>query len=463
MIKQKFQPYIFYSILLAIVLCSSLSYLNITFTILLFGLVIIAPIVVDDTKTISIYIFSACFMACFGEWEFLTALNVSLFVLEIKKLIIAIKHNQNKNDIITILLTWLGLLAILTIYSLLYNHFKIHRMAMFIDFIQCTLACYLVRKSINVKTVVFALFAGIILSVGISSLFCLADIKNQFIAGYLDNRFGAFFNNVNTLSVYCTLCASCFIVLLLTKRLNFKYYFYFPFIITSFGLLTMSKAFMLMSVLLYSSWFILSFIKSNNKKMFGLYLIILIIAGILIAFVAQDYIKTMLERFSNTGHSSTINNVTTGRADIWEKYFDRWIKSPVTFLFGNGYTAPKIDTNQYEHSIYMAFLYQFGIIGTIAIISTLVWTLRKNAKLQRNIACYIPLGIFLINGLVSNLSGVLCSCLIWFMAFYFITMDTAPSINHQIIKKTEDHTNNVPTQTTNSNKNNSTPNSNLNT
>ncbi len=456
MIKSKIQPYIFYTVLLALVLCASLAHLNITFTILLFGLVILSPIVFDDTKTISIYLFSACFMRCFGEWEFLTALNISLLVLEIKKLIMAIKYNQNKKDIITILLVWLGLLATLTIYSLLYNHFKIHRMAMFIDFVQCVLTCYLVKNSINIKHIIFTLFAGIILSVGISSLFCIAEINNHFIMGTFGDRFGAFFNNVNTLSVYCTLCASCFIVLLLTNKLKFKYYFYFPFIITAVGLVTMSKAFVLMSMLLYGAWFILSFVKSNNKKRFGLYFIILLISVSVLAVLAQDYIKIMIERFSDTGHSSTLNNLTTGRANIWKKYFERWIKSPATFLFGNGYTAPKIDTNQYEHSIYLAFLYQFGIIGTIVIISTLVWTLRKNAKLQRNIACYIPLGIFLFNGLVSNLSGVLCSCLIWFMAFYFITMDTTASPNTKIAEKTEDKglSNNVEdksTQDSNSN------------
>ena len=423
MIKSKIQPYIFYSILLAFTICATFAYLNSIFTILLYSIVIVAPIIFDDTKTISTYLWSACFMACFGDGGFLTALNISLFVLEIKKLIIAIRFNRNKKDIVTIFSVWLGLLLILTLYSLLYNHFKIYRMAMFIDFVQCLLACYLVRKSINIKHIVFTLFAAIVVSVGIASYFHIAEIPNKFTRGILDARFGGFFNNVNTLSVYCTLCSSSFIVLMLTKKLPFKYCFCFPFIITSVGLLTKSKAFMLMSILLYISWFVLSFIKSNNKKMFGLYLIFLILGVMAFTFIAKDYISTMIDRFFNGKQDSIFDSITSGRVSIWKAYFKRWLKSPLTFLFGNGYTAQKIATNRYEHSIYLAFLFQFGVLGTIAIISVVVWTLRKNATLQRNPACYIPLIVFLFNGLVSNLSGVLCSCLIWFMAFYFVTMD----------------------------------------
>ena len=428
MLKSKIQPYYFYATLFMIAIFSTLAHLHITFSIFLYGLVIVAPILFDDTKTISVYFFSACFMGCFGSSGFLIALNVSLFILEIKKLIEAIRSKTNKKEIVTILTTWLLLLVILTLYSLIYNNFKVYRMAMFLDFIQCILACYLVRKTIDIKHILFTLLSGIVVSFGISTCFSLSGTENKYIEGWLGYRFGGFFNNINTLAVYCTLCTSSFIVLLLTEKLNFKCHFFYPFISTLIGLSTMSIAFILMSLLLYGSWFALSFVKSKNKKRFGLYLILIALGGIAFAFIAREYILTILNRFLNTGHSSTLNNLTTGRVDIWKKYLSRWIDSPLTILFGNGYTAPKIDTNQYEHSIYIAFLFQFGIVGTIAIIGTLVWTLRQGAKLQRNIAYYIPLGIFLFNGLVSNLSGVLCSCLIWFVSFYFVATDTISNV-----------------------------------
>ncbi|MBQ7798629.1 MAG: hypothetical protein IJ371_05850 [Clostridia bacterium] len=361
-------------------------------------------------------------MACFIGGKFLIMLNISLLLLEAKKLFLAIKNKENFSNIVKVLIVWLSISTIFTIYSLIYNDFKIYRKKMFIDFIQCCVTFYLIRKNINIKHILFTLFAGIITSVAIGLIFNLANI-NEFIAGDITDRFGAFFNNVNTLSVYCTLCASSFVVLLLNNKLQFNKYFYFPIITSAIGLLTYSKAFILVNLLLYGMWFVLSFIKSNNKKKFILFSIGLIFVLTLAIFLAKDYVKTIIARFIDTDHSTIINNFTTGRADIWEAYLKRWLKSPLTFLFGNGYTASKIATNQYEHSIYIAFLYQFGIVGSIIIIGTLVWTIRKNAKLQRNIACYIPLSLLLLNGIVSNLSGILCTCLIWILAFYFVTFD----------------------------------------
>ncbi len=439
MISLKKQNYIFYSLLAFFCIISALSHIHITFQLILSAIVIISPIIFDDTRTISVYFFSVCFMACFGYGWFLGVLSISMFVLECKKVILAIIHKNNKREMLTIFAVWIVILSIFTIYSVIYNNFKIYRMGMFIDFIQCIVVLFLVRKNINVKYILFSLLAGLISSVSIALTFSIFKIPNPRIIGWLGSRYGAFFNNVNGLSVYCTLGAASFITLLLTDRLEFKKYFYIPFIFSLIGLLPLSKAFILVNVLLYLTWFIISFIRSNNKKRFIIYLALIIVAAGIISFVAHDYILSILHRFGSN-NSITMSSMTTNRDVIWAKYIKRWLKSPLTILFGNGYTAPKIDTNQYEHSIYLAFLFQFGIIGTILIISTLVWTIRRNSKLERNISSYIPLSLLLINGLVSNLSGILCTCLIWFMAFYFVTIDNN---ENKIIKNSDDSNNTI--------------------
>lgn len=437
MLSGKKQNYVFYALLTIFTLFASLAHLHLTFQILIGLIVILSPIIFDDTKTISVYFFSVCFMACFGDGGFLTALNISLLLLEIKKICIAIKTKQDLQNIKKILIVWFSLLIVLTIYSLIFNHFKIYRMAMFLDFIQCILVCYLVRKNINIKHVLFTLFAGLVSSISIAFIFNLTSTKNAFVAGHIDGRFGGFFNNVNGFSVYCSLCAASFIVLMLNNKLSFNRYFYLPVIVSALGCLTYSKAFILVNVLLYILWFILSFAKSNDKKKFMLFSILLVGVILLIAFLSRTYIKTILDRFISDKDPSNMDHFTTGRTKIWNDYIDRWLKSPLTFLFGNGYTASKIPCGRYEHSIYIAFLYQFGVIGTILIISTLIWTLRTNAKLQKNIACYIPLALFMFNGLVSNLSGVLCSCLLWFMVFYFVTFDINQTVENKTSKQLE--------------------------
>lgn len=428
MISTKKQTYLFYSLLASFVLFACIAYLNVTFQVLLYAIVILSPIFFDDTKTISVYFFTACFMACLGGTGFLVALNVSFVILEIKKILLMIKNKQDLKDIKKIFIVWITLFVVLTLYSLIYNKFKISRMGMVIDFFQCCLVCYLVRKDIDIKHIAFSLFTGIIASVATASVFDLANINNDFVVGTLEDRFGGFFRNVNTLSVYCTLCSSTFIVLLLTNKLKFKYYFYLPLISTCMGLLAYSKAFMVITALVYACWFAVSFIYSKHKKRYIIYSAILLVGMALVAIVAKDYILSIFDRFTNNQYSSLLNKITTGRADIWEQYLKRWLKSPLTFLFGNGYTAPKIPSNQYEHSIYVAFLHQFGVVGSAVIIGILVWTIRKNAKLQKNLAYYIPLAVLMVNGIVSNLSGILCTCLIWLMAFYFVA-DTNPTQN----------------------------------
>ncbi|MFQ6724448.1 MAG: O-antigen ligase family protein, partial [Clostridia bacterium] len=168
-------------------------------------------------------------------------------------------------------------------------------------------------------------------------------------------------------------------------------------------------------------WFVLSFIQADNKKIYLLYLGIVLVGGLVVALILKNYIIEMFHRFFDSNYSSLFSNITTGRTEIWSKYFKRFLKSPITFLFGNGHTAPRIDTNQYEHSIYLAFLNQFGVIGSAILIGAIVWTFKQNCKFSNKISNYLLLCILLFNGLVENLIGLLYTCLIWFITFYFIT------------------------------------------
>ncbi len=439
MILNKIKNNMLYIMLALLVVFASLAHLSVVFQVFLYALVICAPIILDDTKTISLYVFAGCFAACFGPSGFLVALNVSLLLFETKKVIHAIRHkDENVKNIKLVLIVWVSILTVFTLYSLLYNKFKVYRMGMFLDFIQCCFTFYLVHDKINLKHILLTMSAGILTSVLVGGCFEILKINADTVRGALGARFGAFFNNVNALSVFCTTCASCLVALLLTKRLEFKKYCWLPFVVSSVGFLTMSKIFLLMTVLIYCSWFGLSFIKSKRKKNYIWYTLIIIICVTALIFIFRDYIGKILDRFTSSSSSSKIDAITTNRTPIWKAYLKRWLETPITFLFGNGYTAIKIPTNQYEHSIYLAFLFQFGIIGSAIIIGALIWTLRK-AKFSRNIANYIPVGLLLINGMVSNLSGVLCPCLTWLLAFCFVVsgQDKLQNIELNSVNKTK--------------------------
>lgn len=418
---KKYSNIIFIAFLAVYTLLACISYLNTNIQFGLYAIIILIPLILDDTKTISGYCYMACFMSCISTGSFLTALNISLAVLQIKKIIIAFITKQNLRDIKRIYLVWFILFVGLTAYSLLMNDFIFHRKGFFINLLQCILVLTLVKNSLNIKFVTFSLFAGILMSTGTAALFNVFNVSNPFVAGYITDRFGGFFNNINSLSAYCPLCSACFICLILTNKLKFKYFFIFPIIITCVGLTTYSKTFILITLILYLSWFVLEFIRSKNKKIFGIYSIFIIIGIIIIAFLGRNYIKTMINRFLDTNFSSILNNFTTGRSEIWKEYLTLWTSSPLTFLFGNGYGAPQIPLGKYEHSIYVAFLYQFGILGSILVVGAIIWCIHYKSKFSKNISSYIPIAIVLINGLSENMTGVLFTSLTLFLGLYFIT------------------------------------------
>ncbi len=412
---------LFYVVLTLFAVCASAAHTGREFQFVLYAIVIIAPLLFDDTKTIGLYFFSACFMKCFVVPTFLGVLNISLLVLEVKKIW---ELRKNKNELkaaLKIIAVWIGILILATIYTLFCNNFKFYRGAPFIDFIQCILTYFLVRNNLKIKDILLILFGGIVVSVGIAVIFNLIGEYNPFIRGSINERFGAFFKNVNTLGTFCTICASGIIVLIINKKLDFKKFAILPFILTLIGLAPFSKIFIALNTVLYVGWFVTSFVKSNHKKRYIIYLLMLIGLGFLVYNLSQDYIQVMVERFvGRKSNRTAVQQLTSGRIRIWEEYLDMWLKSPLTILFGNGYTSPKIPCGRYEHSLYLSLLNQFGIIGTIIIISAVVYTVRKGCKLSKNIINYVPVILLLINGLVSNMSGGLCTCLSWLFALCFV-------------------------------------------
>lgn len=394
-----------------------ISYLNPILEIVQVLLVIAAPLYLNDTDTLSMYVYSACFMNCYTIISYFWILCISTFVLEIKKIYIAIKYNQDFKQARKVIISWLVLAIILTIYSFIYNRFHVYRMSVFIDFIQCFLLFYLVKDNIDLKKVVVIWSYGIIVSVVVGFLFHYTEIYSNFIKGVVGNRFGAFFCNINSLSVHCIVCSACLITLSINKKLN-KIFLVLPFCITILGLATYSKAFIVISLMIYLFWFIYSIVKAEDKQDFIANSLFILSASIIMVGIYHQYFIDMFNRFFGDKSNGLLDSITTGRVSIWYKYIKQWLDNPISILFGNGYASPKIDTNQYEHCLYIAFLNRFGIIGSIIIVTIMVWTVIKDGANKTKLCNYLPLFAILVYGLVDNVSGVLftflplCLCLL---------------------------------------------------
>lgn len=390
---------------------ASIAHINELFQIILIGFVVTAPIFMDDTDCVCMFVYSSCFMNCYTTLSYLWVLAISAFILEIKKIYISIKIDKNFKDISLVIFVWLGLSIILLIYSFIYNKFHIYRLSAYVDILQCFLVFYLLKDSINLKKVVVTLAYAVILSTIIGILFHYACVYSSFTQGLVGNRFGGFFRNINSLGMYCTITTTCLVALLINKHLDRKYIF-LSIGVTIVGLITYSKSFILLNLLIYLSWTVYSFVKSKDKAMFVANSMFVLSFIIILVAIANNYLLDIINRFLHSTDKGLLDSFTTGRVNIWYEYIDQWLANPLTTLFGNGCAAPKVLTEvysryYYEHGLYVAFLYRFGIIGSIIVLATMIWTVIKDRLPNKSFGNYLPLIVMMIYAIVENITGML--------------------------------------------------------
>ncbi len=416
-IKEK-SSLILLCMLTAYTIFACLSDLSLAFIVLMYIIVIVSPFIFDDTYTLGLYCYSACFMSCFGWGDkgYYLAFGVSSALLMIKKVVIALKEKQAVSQTVKISVLWLSLAVIYTAYTLIVNGIDWRRTGIGLDMLQTCVLAFLLRKTVDYKRVLVCLWLGIIASFSIAYIFCMEGARHEFITGYVEYRFGAFFNNENTMAVYCTFCSSCFIALILSGRIEEKKYIICPFVATLIGLFVVSKAFILLNIVLYIAWIIIGFIKAKKKLYHAIFVGIALIIVTILCLIYKDKVEFMLNRFYGKNDGNFWDHLTTGRMDIWKEYIANWLSSPRTILFGNGFTAPKISSGYYEHNVYIAFLNQYGILGSAILVFAAVYTVKQSCVMERRFSAYIPFILFLFNGISSNLSGTLCTCLPWLLA-----------------------------------------------
>ena len=145
-----------------------------------------------------------------------------------------------------------------------------------------------------------------------------------------------------------------------------------------FIIITYSKSAMLMMCIPLALFYRVC--QKNNyywiKKFFFL--------GVVIAFIMLlsgkiSIFDTALKRFSigSTGGKISINNITTGRWDIWMRYLDYYYRHPVQTLFGRGIGAPLIVKG--SHNIYIELPNYIGLIGS----GILAYVLKNFAFIER--------------------------------------------------------------------------------
>lgn len=128
-------------------------------------------------------------------------------------------------------------------------------------------------------------------------------------------------------------------------------------IMTVFGILTYSKAFFLVFILLVGTYIIWQF---WNKKLFrGMVFSAVGVAAVLYVLYSENSpFAVVLERFIT---SENLSDLTTGRSDLYIAYWNAITQDVGSFLFGQGLNAPLLSKG--AHNLYLEIMYYTGVVG----------------------------------------------------------------------------------------------------
>jgi O-antigen ligase len=156
-----------------------------------------------------------------------------------------------------------------------------------------------------------------------------------------------------------------------------------------FGLMSVSKSFLLCWILLILFWLFYSLKQGVSK--FAKFSIIAIICAAAIYFYAFDAINLYIFRFIENS-DGTLGDLTTGRTDIWKRYIDTIFRDMRILFFGKGVNAV-ITGMKGTHNTYLEALFSLGFVGS----ALLVFLLKScMGKLVSKPIMFIPVTILAV-------------------------------------------------------------------
>ena len=229
--------------------------------------------------------------------------------------------------------------------------------------------------------------------------------------------------NPNYLAYICICCISGLVYIVYKKRQNL-FDTLFIAMLSVFGLLTMSKKFVLCLLIMFVLFFLCWEGFEIKGKIKSLLLTIAII--IPVVFIMQRVFPTaydaLILRFGES-------DMSTGRNDIFAYYTEMLLSDPNLLMFGVGLQGyeTKLLTNynlSIPHNAFQELLVMWGIPGFIAFVAFLILLMNRAHKLNHNIQFvnYIPLIIMLVNIQVSQMaSSSVVTILIAFVYMCLVT------------------------------------------
>ena len=185
------------------------------------------------------------------------------------------------------------------------------------------------------------------------------------------------------------------ILLLQKRKMNFLRAVVLIFL-TVVGFFTFSKSYVLLLALIF-----MVFALENSRRPFKTMMIIGVVFGCLAMidyFSGIQILALVQARFTA---ADNVNDLTTGRAELWLEYLDYILSNVYCLFFGSGFNA--LSLRKAAHNTYIDSLYRFGMVGTLLWIFYL-WYCKKEVaqKNKRKTASVLPavvllLGVFFLS------------------------------------------------------------------
>lgn len=240
----------------------------------------------------------------------------------------------------------------------------------------------LIRLRFNLRLVVLAVAVASVMSLLIPVVPNLHFLA--LITEWSGGRFHALFMHPNNLGMFCEIVAALLAYLLISRQAELADYLALL-TVTILGFLSMSKAFLLLIMLVYLM--ILVWLIRRNWRL-SLTIVVLLTAVIVsICALCTEVVSEYLGRFTSgivqgANFTDVMNSLTTHRYDLWVTYSGYLLQNPLVLLFGRGLgTAALYDPLSGQtlsaHNFFLSALYEMGLVGTALLAVTLVLLLRQ--------------------------------------------------------------------------------------
>ena len=188
----------------------------------------------------------------------------------------------------------------------------------------------------------------------------MATTQTLIVGGELNIRFAGADLDPNYYSIQVLIAISCLLVNIYYSKRNKKSSILLAVILSSLGLLSLSKMYLIALVFLICITLI-SLIKNNITLALKFIFFIIVFGGVIASFSFDYFYNSFVQRFDAGG---TFDSLTTGRGTIWLMYLSEIFNNMKLLFLGTGYGTGFLN-NIASHNMYLLALYYMGLIGIV--------------------------------------------------------------------------------------------------